>query len=114
MFRAVRGLSLISSLALVAAVAIAAEKANKPDRSRKPSALPRYQFEIGQQFDYAAQSAERRAKVIGQEAAGFETTDLDDHPFLLHDLRGKVVLVGYSPTLAAELTDTINALLAEK
>ncbi|HWB09726.1 MAG TPA: TlpA disulfide reductase family protein [Pirellulales bacterium] len=44
---------------------------------------------------YAVQAAERRAKVLGKEAANFETTDLDGHPFSLKNLQGKVAVLDF-------------------
>jgi thiol-disulfide isomerase/thioredoxin len=44
---------------------------------------------------YALQAAERRAKVLGKEAADFETTDLDGHPFSLKNLEGKVAVLDF-------------------
>lgn len=44
---------------------------------------------------YAAQAAERRAKVVGKEAANFETTDLDGHPFSLKNLAGQVAVLDF-------------------
>ena len=44
---------------------------------------------------YAAQQAERFAKVVGKEAAVFETTDLDGQPCSLADYRGKVAVLDF-------------------
>jgi thiol-disulfide isomerase/thioredoxin len=44
---------------------------------------------------YAVQASERRAKVVGKQAANFETTDLDGHPFSLKNLEGQVAVLDF-------------------
>jgi peroxiredoxin len=44
---------------------------------------------------YTVEDAARRAKVVGQPAAAFETTDIDGKKVALADLKGKVVVLDF-------------------
>jgi peroxiredoxin len=75
-----------------AAVTAAAEQMGQEDfRAALADSVKRHE----QMAKYYLDEAERRAKIVGQPAAEFDTVDIDGAPARLADLRGKVVVLDF-------------------
>lgn len=70
----------------------AAAEIKQPDLK---AALDERLKQHAQTAKYAVESAERRAKILGQPAPEIETTDLDGKRIRLADLRGQVVVLDF-------------------